>query len=174
MGEVCQPHHRRQRPAAVAVVLLTLSLPACASHSLARRPHTVETAPLPPARPAATSVVLESWDPALSAALAALALSPTGPAHRQVAIEYRRLGVLDKAHAYFSKAVDLDPNDAAAYDALARIWRDWGFPEQGLPDARRAVELAPQSPAAVNTLGTLLEAMGRLNDARGSYERAVS
>jgi tetratricopeptide (TPR) repeat protein len=125
------------------------------------------------ATPTSTTVTLESWDPALSAALARLAFSPTAEANRQVAREYQRLGVLDQAHVYFTKAVTLDPNDAAALDALARIWRDWGFPERGMTDAQRAVRLVPRSASAANTVGTLFEASGRSFEAREWYERAV-
>jgi superkiller protein 3 len=116
---------------------------------------------------------LESWDPRLSAALTELALGPTGERHRRVAAEYRRLGVLDMAYAHLSAAVRLDEHDVAAYDGLARIWRDWGTPYLGFGDAERAVELAPRSPVAANTLGTLLQATGRLADARRWYERAL-
>ena len=56
--------------------------------------------------------------------------------------EYRRLGVLDLAHAQFTAAVRADPADAASFDALARIWRDWRFPHLGIEDAYRAVQLA--------------------------------
>jgi len=118
-------------------------------------------------------MTLEASDPALSAALVKLALSPTAESHRQVALEYRRLGVLDQAHAYFTKAVTLDPNDAAALDALARIWRDWGFPERGMAEAQRAVQLAPASASAANTIGTLLEALGHATEARDWYVRAL-
>ena len=131
-----------------------------------------QRAPASPRRSVA-AVTLESWDPALSAALAKLAVSPAAEAHRQVALEYRRLGVLDQAHAYFTKAVKLDPNDAAAFDALARIWRDWGFPERGMPDAQRAVQLVPASASAANTVGTLFEAAGHVPQAREWYERAL-
>ena len=125
----------------------------------------------PAAGPA--SVALESWDPALSAALTRLVVSPTAAAHHQVALEYRRLGVLDQAHAHFMDAVKLDPHDASAFDALARIWRDWGFPERGIADAQRAAQLRPASASAANTVGTLFEAAGRLPQAREWYERAL-
>src|SRR6185503_18945938 len=104
------------------VCLLGLLGSACASAGL---PIARQRAGAPPSpRPSVTAMTLEASDPALSAALVKLALSPTAESHRQVALEYRRLGVLDQAHAYFTKAVTLDPNDAAALDALARIWRD--------------------------------------------------
>jgi len=124
-------------------------------------------------RPAVAAVTLESSDPALSAALTTLAVSPTAEAHRHVAVEYRRLGVLDQAHAYFTKAAKLDPSDATALDALARIWRDWGFPKIGMTEARRAVQLAPTSAWAANTVGTLFEAEGDIRQARQWYEQAL-
>jgi tetratricopeptide (TPR) repeat protein len=99
--------------------------------------------------------------------------SPTAEAHRQVALEYRRLGVLDQAHAHFTKAVEFDPNDATSLDSLARIWRDWGFPERGMADAQRAVRLVPRSASAANTVGTLFEASGQAFQAREWYKRAV-
>src|SRR5207247_4202917 len=77
---------------------------------------------------------IESSDPLLSAALTQLAASPTAENHRRVASEYRRVRVLDLAHKHLSAAVQLDPRDAAAFDGLARIWRDWGFPQLGLGD----------------------------------------
>ena len=176
--------------AAVCLVAVVLSS-ACASAGTpqARQPVAVPLSPyaakaasMNPARGAPSSatrqkvaaVSLESWDPALSTALAGLAVSPTAEAYRRVAVEYRRLGVLDQAHAYFMNAVKLDPNDAAAFDALARIWRDWGFPELGMADAQQAVRLAPASSEAANTLGTLLEAAGHVSEAREWYERALT
>jgi tetratricopeptide (TPR) repeat protein len=124
-------------------------------------------------RPSIAAQTLESWDPRLSAALTELAIGPTAERHRRVAIEYRRLGVLDKAYAHLSSGLRLDPGDAAAFDLRARIWRDWGFAHLGLADAFHALALAPASPVAANTLGTLLEATGQLAEARRWYQRAV-
>jgi tetratricopeptide (TPR) repeat protein len=121
----------------------------------------------------ALSMTVESWDPRLSSALALLAIYPTAEQHRQVAAEYRRLRILDIAHQHLTKAVQLDPTDAAAHDELARIWRDWGFPNLGLRDSQRAVQLSPDSPVAANTLGTLYAAAGRLADAHEWYRRAL-
>jgi Tfp pilus assembly protein PilF len=127
----------------------------------------------PQPSPSAAQTV-ESWDPRLSSALVALAVSasPTAAQHRQVAFEYRRLGILDRAYAHFASAVKLDPTDAASFDGLARVWRDWGFPELGMDDAYRAVTLTPASAEAANTLGTLLHAQGRTKEAVVWYERA--
>jgi tetratricopeptide (TPR) repeat protein len=116
---------------------------------------------------------IESADPSLREALARLALLPSAPHHRAVAAAYLRLRIRDKAYDHLTSAVFLDPRDAAAYDALARMWRDWGFPHQGLNDAQRAVKYAPTSPIVHNTLGTVFEAMGLRHQARQSYWRAV-
>ncbi len=87
----------------------------------------------PPARPKGASTMaqtIESLDSPLSALLE-LAIPPSAAAYRHVAREYRRVGVLDQAHEYFTRAVKLDRSDAVSYEALARIWRDWGTPALG-------------------------------------------
>jgi len=119
------------------------------------------------------AATLESTDERLTAALAQLSRMPTSEAHRQVAVEYRRLGVLDHAQEHFTAALKLDPKDVKSRDGLARIWRDWGFPNMALPEARRAVADAPRSAAAANTLGTVFQALGMFDDAKRWYWRAV-
>ena len=117
---------------------------------------------------------IESQDPALAAALLRLALMPTPAHHRAVADEYRRLQVLDAAFDHLSAATRLNPQDAAAYDARARIWRDWGYPQLGMADSARAVFYAPRSAAAHNTRGTLLAAAGLKEDALREFEAALA
>ncbi len=117
---------------------------------------------------------VESTDSQLSAALLHAAIAPSAAAYRQVAYEYRRVGVLDQAHEYFTRAVKADPADAASHEGLARIWRDWGTPHLGLGDAYRAVHYAPDSPSAANTLGTVLQALGYTAEAKEWYGRALA
>ena len=131
-------------------------------------------------RPVTSAAVLktmggtvEGQDPALSAALLLLTLAPTPEHHRAVADEYRRLRIMDTAFDHLSAATRLDPRDAAAYDARARIWRDWGFPELGMGDSARAVFFAPRSAAAHNTRGTLLAAAGLKAEALREFEAAL-
>ena len=139
----------------------------------ARDARQAEPAAKPSSPSGAFAVTLESTDGRLAAALLAVAAVPRAETYRQLALEYRRLGVLDKAHEHFSNAVAMDSTDAASYDAMARIWRDWGTPHLGLADAYRAVYFAPRSAAAANTLGTLLQAAGHLEDAKLWYARAI-
>jgi Flp pilus assembly protein TadD len=122
----------------------------------------------------AAAQTVEAGDPDLARALVALAARPSPERHRTAAERYLRLGILDSAHEHFSAAVALDAKDAAAWDGLARIWRDWGFPHLALSDAHRAVYFAPESPVTHNTLATVLQALGRRADARTHYERALA
>jgi Flp pilus assembly protein TadD len=117
---------------------------------------------------------IEISDPMLAKELRALTLEPTAANHRAVAAAYVRHGVLDLAHEHFSAAVGLEPTDGGSYDGLARIWRDWGFPHLALPDAYRAVYFLPGSASAHNTLGTVLQALGRDVDARAQFEKALA
>jgi tetratricopeptide (TPR) repeat protein len=126
----------------------------------------------PPRRPLSPTV--ETSDSRLAAALLRATAVPSAAAHRDVALEYRRLGVFDRAHDYFERAIALDPADAVSHEGVARIWRDWGTPQFGLPPAYRAVYFAPRSAAAANTLGSVLQALGRLPEAEGWYVRALA
>jgi tetratricopeptide (TPR) repeat protein len=125
----------------------------------------------PEGKPAFRTV--EASDPALAAALLAATAAPSPETYRNAAQEYRRVQVYDQAQEYLTRALKLEPKDAMTHDALARVWRDAGFPNLGMGAAYRAIYYAPMSAAARNTLGTLFQAMGRRAEARAQYERAV-
>ena len=124
-----------------------------------------------PERPAVTTV--ESAYPALAAAAAAATFAPSPLACRLAADEYRKVGIFDKAFQYLTRALAIDPQDAATYDALARLWRDSGRADLALGDAYRAAYYAPLSPIVHNTLGTVFQALGRRALARTEFERAL-
>jgi tetratricopeptide (TPR) repeat protein len=152
----------------VAIGLLAL---VCAQGAAAAQRHKT-----PPAQKHAQvmSSTIENTDKRLAAALLKLKLLPSAAQHRAAADEYLRLGILDAAYDHLSAAIRLDPQDAAAYDARARIWRMWGAPRLGMGDAVRAVYFAPHSAAAHNTLGTLLAANGQPDAARREFRAALS
>ncbi len=119
------------------------------------------------------TTTLESTRPRLAAAAAAATFAPSPETLRAAAAEYALAGVNDRAFEYLHRSIRLAPRDAAGYDALARLWRDSGFPQLGLGDAYRAVYYAPASAIAHNTLGTMLQALGHRDAARREYERAL-
>lgn len=126
-----------------------------------------------PTTKASSLDVLEVRDQPLRDKLAMLATTPSAVAHRDVALEYRRLGIVDAAFKHASAAIRLDPKEASAYDLRAKLWRSWGLPGLGIADARRAVALAPRSATAWNTLGLMLEGSGSASLAVRAYLHAV-
>ena len=126
------------------------------------------------ARPTAQAPpTLESRDADLLAAKVALAARPGAESQRRLATEYMRVGVLDAAYDHFRAALRLEPTDAASFDGLARIWRDWGLPNLGLGDAHRAIYYAPASATVYNTLGTVLLSLGQTVAAQTAFEAAL-
>jgi tetratricopeptide (TPR) repeat protein len=116
----------------------------------------------------------EEWSAELGAALARHSADPSVQREVELAGAYRAAGILDQAYDHYQVAARRDPREAAAWDGLARIWRDWGYPQIGLGDAHRAVWANPSSPIARNTLGTILRMLGKYQDARDQFARAVA
>lgn len=161
MGQVAAPATRREpvkRPPADSLEVFMRKIRALSAEA---RPERVPV------------TTLESTRPRLAAAAAAVTLAPSPETLRAAAHEYALAGVNDRAFEYLNRSIALAPRDAAGYDALARLWRDSGFPQLGLGDAHRAVYYAPASPIAHNTLGTLLQALGHRDAARREFERAL-
>src|SRR6185436_8159438 len=77
---------------------------------------------------------VEASDPTLAAALLAATAVPSPETYREVAQEYRRLHVSDRAFEYLARALKFDAKDAMTHDALARTWRDAGAPHLGVGD----------------------------------------
>ena len=90
-----------------------------------------------------------------------------GPADRQ--------GLLAKARSSADKAVELDPNLGLAHSAKASILAniDYDF-TAAEAEFRRALDLAPQNPAVLSTMGGLLSRLGRLDEAVALLQRAVA
>lgn len=130
------------------------------SPSLPAQPTVPPDVPKSPQPKSSDSPTLESTHANLATELAALKHHPTAAGYIAVAEVYARLGVLDEAETDFARALHLDPHSAVASEGMARVWRDWGLPQFGLPYAYRAVSYAPRSASAENTLGTLLFALG--------------
>ena len=127
----------------------------------------------PDRRSARRALNVEAWDPVLAAALRRVDEALTPVHHRQVARRYRALGIDDAAFDHLSSALELNARDASAWDARARIWRDWGYAALGLGDAYRAVYYSASSPIVHNTLGTFLHAVGWEREARQAFSRAL-
>lgn len=126
--------------------------------------------------PPATSLLptLEGTDAALSKALLLAAMQET-PAHeRAAAAAYQAAGILDDAFRHLQKAVALDSCDAAAWDGMARIWRIWGRSDVAMGYAYRALHCNPTSAEIYNTLGTIMQTLGQVQNAYAAYQHAAT
>lgn len=75
--------------------------------------------------------------------------------------------------AALRRALATDPTSAFASSALARHLLETGRTAEAVPHARRAVELAPWSPAVLETGSSVLEAVGSCRAALALAERAL-
>jgi Flp pilus assembly protein TadD len=127
--------------------------------------------PAPSVPPAA---LVQSIDTEIRTALSLVASQPS-PANRvRLARAYLRRGIDDLAIDQLQLAVAVSPHDAAAHELLARIWRDTGMLDMALASAHRAVYFAHGDPGTRNTLGTVLEALGRTDDAQRVYRETLA
>ncbi len=149
-------------------------VPAAGAEDVPSRVPAVRARPLEP-RPASSSpATVERSSAPLSEALAWVSVDPTAENRVSAGDAYRGAGILDQAFEQYSQASKLAPRNAAAWDGMARIWRDWGYPDRAMGPASRAVSFAPRSAAAHNTLGTIFEALDRHREARAEFGRALA
>jgi Tfp pilus assembly protein PilF len=117
---------------------------------------------------------IEKQDEALKTALASLGKEASPSTYCQVASEYLRLRIFDAAYDHYRSALKIDPRYAVAFDGLARLWRDAGFPDMSVTEAARAIYYAPKWAEPHNTLGTVLYALGNPAEAQREFQTALS
>jgi tetratricopeptide (TPR) repeat protein len=77
------------------------------------------------------------------------------------------------AEARFKRAIDLDPNDVAGYEKLARYMMVTGRPDEVVKTYEAALEKNPDKATLHLTLGSLFELQGHVDKAMARYEDAV-
>lgn len=78
-----------------------------------------------------------------------------------------------QAEAKLRRAIELDPNNLAAYQGLAQYLLGSNRQQEGIGTYERAVEAQPGSAPLRFTLGTLYESTGRRAEAMAQYEEAI-
>lgn len=77
------------------------------------------------------------------------------------------------AEARLRRAIEMNPNDMSAYQALAGYLLSSGRREESIQTYEQAAKSRPDSAPLRFTLGTLYEAEGRRDDAIAQYEEAL-
>ena len=86
---------------------------------------------------------------------------------------YGRKGDFERAIADHSKAIDFNPKFAKAYNGRAWAHLKAGNKVQAMADVQRALELAADDPAALDTRAHVFEAMSKRNEAIADYRAAL-
>lgn len=111
---------------------------------------------------------------ALSHLQAAVRSSPGQPLmFNQLGWAFLCLQQWDEAANAFQKSLEMEPENPAAFDGLARVHLEHNEPEQAVEKALQAVGLIHYFPEAHYHLGTGLEKLGKNPEAILAYETAL-
>lgn len=84
------------------------------------------------------------------------------------------LGLIADSEKYFRKAIELNPNYAAAHSNLGVVLQAMGRLDEAILAHRSALAVNPRFHTAHFNLGNVYKDMGRLEDAVRSYDEAIS
>jgi len=79
----------------------------------------------------------------------------------------------DKALEFYQKAVEVDPNCAAAHHHMGLALRQLGKVEEAVISFRRALKIEPNHPLANNNMGLTLCQLGQDEEALIYYNKAL-
>jgi tetratricopeptide (TPR) repeat protein len=91
----------------------------------------------------------------------------------QLGRAYLQLERWDEASAVFQKSLEVEPENPAALDGLARVHLELGKPETAVEKALQAVGLIHHFPEAHFHLGAGLDRLGKTREAILAYETAL-
>jgi type IV pilus assembly protein PilF len=92
----------------------------------------------------------------------------------QKGVRYMEQGALEVALEDLRHAVELDPANSDAHDALAILYEKLGRPEEADRHFREALSLNPENYSAFNNYGRFLCNTGHTQDAMAKFEAAYS
>jgi tetratricopeptide (TPR) repeat protein len=95
-------------------------------------------------------------------------------AHRGLGQAYQEMGQVDKAVESYRRALAINEKDVASLNNLAWVLAELRKkPDEALPLATKAEQLAPGSPEVLDTLGWIQYRRGAYDDAAKSLSRAL-
>jgi tetratricopeptide (TPR) repeat protein len=119
-------------------------------------------------------IVLGEIETGLKSLLVAEQLNPgLSGIHTQIGDIYLRLHQRKDAEIAYSKALELDDENAFALQGLSTVFRSYGDNERSLDLAMRAVSLLHRLPAAHFNIGVAMARTGEPDRARTAFETAL-
>src|ERR1700693_5833734 len=91
----------------------------------------------------------------------------------QSGIAEKTAGRLERAHALFRRAIELEPDSSVLHFLLAETLYNRGLHEDAMRSVRRSIELNPENPDALYLIGFILGDLGRSEEAAEANRRAV-
>ena len=74
----------------------------------------------------------------------------------------------------YTRAIDIDPQNARYYNNRAWAYFKAGKAAQGLADAERSLQIRPNDAVTLDIRGHIFEALGRREEAIADFRRALS
>ncbi|MFZ0254179.1 MAG: type IV pilus biogenesis/stability protein PilW [Gammaproteobacteria bacterium] len=94
--------------------------------------------------------------------------------HTQLGLGYLRERRYETAWKRLNKALELEPNYAAAHGAMALLHEQLNEPQEAEAHYRRALAINPSDSASHNNFGRFLCTQGRATDAEAEFLKAVA
>ena len=91
----------------------------------------------------------------------------------QSGIAEKTAGRMERAHALFQRAIELDPDSSVLHFLLAETLYNRGLHEDAMRSVKRSIELNPENPDALYLIGFILGDLGRGEEAAEANRRAV-
>jgi type IV pilus assembly protein PilF len=95
-------------------------------------------------------------------------------ANTMLGIEYLRKGNNEMAREKLNRALDADPGNAEAHDAIAILYEQVGNPDLAEKHYKKSLRLNPDNPRGRNNYGQFLCVQGRYADAEKEFLRAAN
>jgi tetratricopeptide (TPR) repeat protein len=93
--------------------------------------------------------------------------------HVDLAVCYERMKMFDEAVNEYSKAIELDPNFGHALNSLACLYIEMGNTDKALEYFRRYALALPEDPRPFDSMGDIYFTMGKFDEAKKNYEKAL-
>jgi len=113
-------------------------------------------------------------DSLLALAAAKKSHTPNGFAIKIIGLDYAMLKQYSLADQWLTRALSLQPNDAAGWQWLGDVKIRETFLDSALTCYQKSIEIDPGNADSQNAVGALYESMGRTAEATDAFRKAVS